>query len=71
MAEQAAAQKWLPPLAWDNIDGDEMLDEYANMIGVSPRVVRATVQVAQIRADRAKQAQGMQAMAALQAAENA
>jgi hypothetical protein len=47
------------PTAIDNIDIDETIDEYADAIGASPRVVRASVQVAQIRAQR-QQAQQQQ-----------
>jgi hypothetical protein len=48
------------PSALDNIDIDESIDEYATMMGVSPKIIRATQQVAQIRAAR-QQAQQQQA----------
>jgi hypothetical protein len=53
---------------WDNIDSDEMIDEYADMLGVSAKVVRASAVVAQLRDQRAKMQQAQQAMGAAQAA---
>jgi Bacteriophage head to tail connecting protein len=50
------------PTAIDNIDIDELIDEYAEMMGASPRVVRASVAVAQIRQGRAQQQAQQQAM---------
>jgi hypothetical protein len=47
------------PGAIDNIDVDQAIDTYADMMGVSPKVIRATQQVAQIRAAR-QQAQAQQ-----------
>jgi hypothetical protein len=68
----ATAQAGGHATAWDNIDPDELVDEYADMLGVSPRVIRATMQVARIRAARqqaaAQQQQAAQQMAALQQA---
>lgn len=65
----AAAQ----PGVLDNIDFDEMIDEYADLLGVNPRVVRSIVQVAQIRNQRAQsqaQQQGLQnSLAAVQGAQ--
>jgi hypothetical protein len=43
--------------AFDNIDVDELIDEYADHLGVSPKVVRPIAQVLQMRQDRAKQQQ--------------
>ncbi|MGD0107280.1 MAG: portal protein [Rhodopila sp.] len=48
------------PSAIDNIDIDEAIDEYAQLMGVSPKVVRATKAVLAIRAQR-QQAQQQQA----------
>ena len=50
------------PTAIDNVDIDEAIDEYADLIGVSPRVVRASVEVAKIRQQRAQAQQQQQAM---------
>ncbi|TDY26291.1 head-to-tail connecting protein [Paraburkholderia sp. BL6665CI2N2] len=61
------------PDALDNVDWDEMIDEYAEMLGVSPKIVVPLAKVLQIRAQRAKQqaqqAQGANAMAAVQGAQ--
>jgi hypothetical protein len=68
----ATAQAGGAATAWDNIDRDELVDEYAEMLGVSPRVIKATVAVAKIRAARAQaaqqQQQAQQQMAMLQQA---
>lgn len=42
------------PEILDKVDTDQMIDEYANMTGVVPRVVRSDDQVAQIRDRRQK-----------------
>ena len=47
------------PSAIDNIDIDEAIDEYADMMGVSSKVIRSTMAVAQIRQAR-QQAQSQQ-----------
>lgn len=39
----------------DNVNTDEMVDEYAQLLGVSPRLVRARDEVAQLRQQRAQQ----------------
>ncbi|NIF51417.1 portal protein [Burkholderia sp. Ax-1724] len=61
------------PDALDNVDWDEMIDEYAEMLGVSPKVVVPLAKVVQIRSQRAKQQaqqqQGANAMAAVQGAQ--
>ena len=61
------------PDALDNLNVDEIVDSYADMLGVSPKVLESTAQVAAIRAQRAKQAQQAQsaqnAMAAVQGAQ--
>jgi hypothetical protein len=50
------------PNAMDNIDTDEMIDEYADQMGVSPRVIRGSAAIAALRDARAKQQQAQQAM---------
>jgi hypothetical protein len=50
------------PSAIDNIDIDESIDEYADMMGVSPKIIRATKAVMQIRAARQQAQQQQQAM---------
>ncbi|MEI6083991.1 MAG: portal protein [Verrucomicrobiota bacterium] len=52
------------PQTFDKVDFDAMVDDYADRVGVSPRVIRTPEMVAQLRADRAKQQQMQQAMAA-------
>lgn len=51
------------PEALDNLDLDESIDAYAEMLGIPPKVVRSDADVSQIRAQRAQQ-QKMQAAAA-------
>lgn len=45
------------PGALDNIDWDELIDEYADMLGVTPKVIQATAKVIQIRNQRNQQQQ--------------
>jgi Bacteriophage head to tail connecting protein len=70
----ATAQAGPNATTWDNINRDELLDEYADMLGVSPRVIEATVMVAKIRQQRqqaaAKAQQAQQNMAMLAQASN-
>lgn len=54
------------PTVWDKIDTDQMIDEYGDGLGVTPRVIRSDDVVAGIRADRAKAQQAQQALAAAQ-----
>lgn len=60
------------PNAPDKIDVDEAIDEYAEKLGVTPKIIRAALAVQQIRqakAQQQQQQQGMeQGMAAVQAA---
>lgn len=42
------------PTVLDNIDMDETVDIYADLLGVNPKVIRSSIKVAQIRAQRAK-----------------
>jgi hypothetical protein len=48
------------PEVLDNIDFDEAIDEYADMLGVSPKVIMSLVKVQQIRAARNAQQQQQQ-----------
>lgn len=61
------------PGVLDNIDFDEMIDEYADMLGVPAKVIVPYAKVLQIRAQRAKQQQQAAAvqtsMAAVQGAQ--
>jgi hypothetical protein len=50
------------PEVLDTINFDETVDEYADMLGVSPKILVPDDQIQQIRAARAKQAQQQQAM---------
>lgn len=50
------------PEVLDNVDADETVDLYADMMGVPAKVVRPFAQVLKIRAARAKQAQARAAM---------
>ena len=54
---------------WDNINKDEVVDKYADMLAVDPSLIVSSDQVAVVRADRAKQqAAAQQAAAAPQLA---
>jgi len=61
------------PAVLDNIDMDETVDIYADLLGVNPKIIRATAKVAQIRAQRQKemqaQQQAQQTMAQVQGAQ--
>jgi len=60
------------PEVLDKLDTDEIVDRYADMLGVDPQLIVADDKVALIRADRAKQQQQAQAAAmAPQAAQTA
>jgi hypothetical protein len=60
------------PSVWDKIDMDQILDESAEMLSSSPRVVRSDVDVEQMRAQRAQAQQaGAQAQQSAMAAEQA
>lgn len=56
------------PDAYDNIDFDELIDEYADHLGVSPKIVRPIVEVMKLRAQRAQQQQQAQALQTTMAA---
>ncbi len=44
------------PDVLDNVDWDEMVDEYADMLGISPKVIVPIAKVVQLRAQRNQQA---------------
>jgi len=48
------------PEVLDKFDMDQAVDEYGEMLGVSPRVIRSDVKVEALRQGRAKQQQAMQ-----------
>jgi hypothetical protein len=50
------------PGVLDNIDFDEMIDEYADLLGVPAKIIVPYAKVLQIRAQRAKQQQAAAAM---------
>lgn len=56
------------PEALDKLDADQLIDVYAEMLGVDPSIIVADEQVAVIRADRAKHQQALQAQATIPAA---
>lgn len=45
------------PSVLDNVDNDEAVDQFANLLDVSPRIVRSRKDLAALRAERQKQAQ--------------
>lgn len=59
--------------ALDNVDIDETVDQYADLLGVSPKLIRSTISVTKLRAARQKamqqQIQDQQTMAAVQGAQ--
>lgn len=55
------------PTVWDTLDTDKIIEEYADGLGIPPRVVRSEDERVQLRAARAKQQQQAQALAAAQA----
>jgi hypothetical protein len=56
------AQAKQDPSAWDKIDIDQVIDQYGDGLGVSPRIVLASEQAQAARDARAKQMQQAQAM---------
>lgn len=48
------------PSILDKVNGDELVDEYALMTGIAPRIVRSDEQVNQLRQDKAKAMQAQQ-----------
>jgi hypothetical protein len=59
------------PDVLDKFDMDQSADDYADMIGISPKLVRADDKVAEIRAQRAKQQQAQMAASMIQPAADA
>lgn len=59
------------PQVADKLDTDQLIMEYSDMLGVSPRLIVGAAQVALIRKDRAQQEQQQQAMAMAQPAADA
>lgn len=60
------------PDTLDKLDFDQMVDEYGNMLGVPPNLIRTDEAVAELRAQRAEAAQqAQQAQAAMGAAQGA
>ena len=58
----------LSPAIVDKVDFDQVVDEYADAYGVSPKIIVPDDQVAQIRAQREAAQQAQQAAAAAPAA---
>jgi hypothetical protein len=52
------------PTVWDKIDTDQIIDEYSDGLGLTPKVTRSDEAVAAMRAKREQQEQAQQAMAA-------
>jgi hypothetical protein len=66
---RAQAQMQMPPTALDKLDIDQALDEYREMTGAPPSIIRSDDQVDRLRAARAQQqAQAQRAAAVQQAA---
>lgn len=68
LANFVGALAQMAPTALDKLDFDQMIDERAEMLGVSPRIVRSDDDVAALRsaqAEQAQQAKQMQQMAAM------
>lgn len=64
IVQVAASMVQIWPEVSDKIESDKVIDEYAEMIAVSPRVLRAEVEIQRIRQQRQQAAQAQQ-MAAL------
>lgn len=56
------------PSIWDKVDRDELIDQYGDATGVTPRVIVDDEQVAQVRAARAQAARQQQQLAAAEQA---
>jgi hypothetical protein len=59
------------PGVWDKVDVDQVVDEYADGLGVTPSVIRSDDEVQALRAARQQQQQAAQALAAAQQAASA
>lgn len=62
LANFVGALAQMNPGVLDKLDFDQMVDERAEMLGVSPRIVRSDDDVEQVRAAQAEQARQQQAM---------
>lgn len=58
------------PTVWDKLDSDQLIDEYAEGLGVTPSIIRSDDAVAAMRAERAQQQQAVQAAALAEQAAN-
>lgn len=65
LASFAAQTAQFDPTVIDRIDTDQMIEEYATVTGVAPRIIRSDDAVAQIRDSRAKAQQAAQQAEAL------
>jgi hypothetical protein len=52
------------PAVWDKVDTDQVIDDYADMLGVPPRWIVSDDQVAEVRSARAQAAAAQQAQIA-------
>lgn len=59
------------PEVLDKLDGDQIVDAYSDMLGISPELIVADEQVAIVRTQRAQQAQQQQQMEAIPGAAQA
>lgn len=59
------------PDAADKFDADQAIDDYGEMLGVSPKLIRADDKVAEVRKIKAQQAQAANAAALIQPAADA
>lgn len=59
------------PSVWDKVDRDQLVDEFANALGVPPRIVRPDKDVAEIRQARAQTAKMQQEVETLATAAGA
>ena len=62
------ANSGMPPTALDKLDTDQVVDAYADMLGVDPNLIVADDKVALVRDERVKAQQAAQNAAAMQAA---
>lgn len=66
LAQYVAGIAPMNPDVLDKMDFDESIDQYADMLGVPPGIIRSDEDVAQLREQRAQQQAQMQQMAAMQ-----
>lgn len=67
-AQMVGSLAAVSPEVVDKFDADQAVDEYAQMVGISPKVIRPDEAVAEIRAQRAQQQQAAQMAAMAQQA---